>query len=85
VNAFRIELRPFSELEKSDRGITGTDVAIAVCVDGQVVAYTDDYGTATVIPNTLDGQQIKPLTEAFVQSAIDLYVGITGFRGWTRV
>ena len=43
--SFLTEIRPFTELERSDRGIEGTDVAIAVAVGGVLIGYCDDYGT----------------------------------------
>lgn len=83
---FKIEIRPFTELEMSDRGIDGTDVAVAVAVGGEIIGYTDDYGTATIFRRDGRGEDtdtpnigvIKKETEAIVNVAGHLWESLQG-------
>lgn len=72
-----IEIRTFSELEMSDRGIEGTDVACAVAVDGKVIGYTDDYGTFYAFKRddlaNVDSANVKDQVESLVQIAGNLW------------
>lgn len=81
---FKIEIRPFTDLERSERGIDGTDVAVAVAVGGEIVGYTDDYGTATVFRRDGRGEDtdtpninaIKASMEDAVEKAASLWASL---------
>jgi hypothetical protein len=55
-------------------GIGGTDQAAVVLVDGEVVCWTDDYGTARQVPGGRElEREAKKLIEAAVVAAFDVY------------
>lgn len=56
--------------------IAGTDQAALVLIDGEAVAWTDDYCTAHLIAGT-DATPTQESVETFVQQAIDFY-------GWAK-
>lgn len=64
-----IEIRVATYGEMIRYGIEGTDTAAIVRVDGQVVGYTDDYGTGYPI----EGRIKKDALEALSNAAIEIW------------
>lgn len=56
------------ELRVERWGIGGTDQAAVVLVDGEVVCWTDDYGTTREVPG---GRKLEDKEKRLIEVAVD--------------
>jgi hypothetical protein len=78
---FRVEIRALTDGEQIDQGAIHTDVACGVWIDGKLVAYTDDYGSATVLDRRRAGHEGVVNTESIemlVEKAGDVWAETCG-------
>lgn len=62
--------RMLSPLEREERGITATDNACMIEVNGEIIGWTDDYGTATMFKGY---ERLKDAAEKAIDSVVDLW------------
>lgn len=68
------ELQRATQFQRDNYELTGSDVAIMVAIEGEFVAWLDDYGTATIVREEFE--PVKELIEKAGEAVFEIFTNL---------